>query len=260
MKFKEFLNNKKTYVYHISPVSNLKKIRPTGVNKGQQSVKMGKAGIYVAPKFKDAVAWGTTYVAMKKYDTQKRNERVKELGIGTHGEKGPKHYQELTIYKIEIPKEILNKSEIWRSSFWEPEYFIPEEYVDEMRIVQSKTYTTNELSLMYNKFSQKRMEFMTKDIEIIKKISKTNLAAKYYLELITSYNNALLKGKKPIISDSDNVGSEHFIRQKIENLKQYMFSNERSSWRLEPIVKVDKNKEKIIENLYKQIKKNIENL
>jgi len=268
MNFKEFFEKSpKTYVYHVSPDSSIRKLRATSARKGLQAVKQGTSGIYVAPKFKDAVAWAISYVGGKKYYTQEPNDRLKEResGGGWHGESGPRNYDNLTIYKIEIPQEILKNT--WSSRSWEPEYFIPSEYLNNMRIVQSKTYSMNDLIIKNNRSDQKRFEInFLSNLKLIRNASKTNLAARYYLELIELYNQNLLKGKKPAINtfepDSSSVhriDNEHLIRQKIEKLKDYIYLSD--GWiNIKAIDKLTKDQEQEVKKIYKEIRQMIENM
>lgn len=257
--FEQFLKSKKTIVYHVSPDSSIGRLRATGHHRGQQSAKMGKSGIYVAPKLRDAVAWAVSYVGGKKSHTQKPNERLKEKGGGYHGEKGPRNYKNLTIYEIEVPKEVLQNS--WSSSFWEPEYFISSEYLDLLKVIKSKTYSLDELIVLNTRETQKAQEhFVSKDLATIKKASKNNLAARYFLELIDLYNKNLLKGKKPIINNADikSTDSEHLIRQKIDELKNYIYDSD-DNWRTTKILQLNKQQKQEVTNLYKQVRLMIEN-
>lgn len=259
MKFLEWINKKfkKTYVYHVSPKSSIVRLRPTSARKGLQAIKQGTSGIYVAPKFRDAVAWATSFVGHKKYNTQKPNERLKEKGGGYHGDKFPETYNNLTIYKIEVPEDLLKI--VWKSSSWEPEYFIPAEYMDNLKIIKSKTYSMNDLILMDNKRSQKRTELASSSLLTIKKASKSNLAARYYLELTDFYNQYLLKGKKPILNDDPKYSNDHLIRQKIDKLKDYIYEND-NYWTYKIREKLNKAQQLEVEKLYLEIKKLIENL
>jgi hypothetical protein len=264
MHFKEFFEKSpKTYVYHVSPDSSIGRLRATGSNRGQQSVKMGKSGIYVAPKFKDAVVWGVSYVSGKKYNTQKPNERLKEKesGGGWHGDSGPKNYKNLTIYKIEVPKELLKN--VWSSSSWEPEYFIPSEYMDQIKIVKSKTYSLNDLIIMDSRSGQKRTEsLLARDSVGIEKASKTNLAARYYLELKNLYNQYLLRGKRPIINADPEYGikNDHLIRQKIEKLRDYIYTSGKNWATVEFIDRLNPVQLKEVEKMHNDIKRMIEGL
>jgi hypothetical protein len=265
MKFSKWINKKyqKTYVYHVSPDSTIVKLRPTGSHKGQQSVKMGIGGIYVAPRFRDAVSWALSYVMGKKYHTQKPNERLKEkeYGGGWHGEEGPRSYKKITIYKIEIPKNLLSKKGVWGSDFWEPEYFIPGEYMDEMKIIESKTYSIDEIIRINNRSEQKRSEVRFNGYENkIKIASKNNLAAKYYLELLDLYNRSLLKGKKPIINTDTSSKNDHLINQKIEKLKNNYIFDSGDSWSTIYIKKLSAKEEQEVKKTYQEIKGMIESL
>ena len=268
MKFSKWIDKKykKTYVYHVSPDSDIGKLRPTGSHRGQQSVKMGMGGIYVAPRFKDAVSWAVSYILGKKYYTQRPNQRLKnkEKGGGSHGEKGHNSYRKLTIYKIEIPKYLLSKKGVWGSNSWEPEYFLPGEYIREMKIIESKTYSREEIIIIHNRSEQKRTELSLNSYNNkIKQASKTNLAAKYYIELLEMYNRYLLMGKKPIIKDDENSWSrkknDHLIHQKIKKLKDYIFDSD-NNWTNIHVKKLNKKEEQEIEKIYQEIKNMIENL
>lgn len=269
MKFSKWINKKSQniYVYHVSPKSGINRLRPTGSHRGQQSVRMGKGGIYVAPKFRDAVSWALSYVMGKKYHTQKPNNRLKqkEEGGGNHGENGPRNYKNITIYKIEISKDLLSKKGVWGSNFWEPEYFIPGEYMNEMKIIESKTYSMDEILRINSRSEQKRTELhINSSNNKIKKASKNNLAAKYYLELLELYNSTLLRGKKPIIKDDEkspwSVKNDHLIHQKIENLKNRYIFDSANNWSTIYIKKLSKIEEQEVIKIYKEIKNMIENL
>jgi hypothetical protein len=265
MKFSKWINKKyqKTYVYHVSPDSNITNLRPTGHHRGQQSVKMGMGGVYVAPRFRDAISWALSYVIGKKYYTQRPNQRLKERekGGGHHGEKGPTNYKNITIYKIEVPKNLLNKKEVWGSSFWEPEYFIPEKLMGEMKIIESKTYSMDELVRINDRSEQKRWElrFNSSDNKI-KEASKNNLAARYYLELLDLYNKSLLQGKKPIINNDTNSKNDHLIHQKIESLKNNYIFDSSNNWTTIYIKKLNSKEQQEVRKIYQEIKRMIENL
>lgn len=257
MEFREFFEKSpKTYVYHVSPDSSIGRLRATGSHRGQQSVRMGRSGIYVAPKFRDAVVWATSYIGHKKYNTQKPNERLKEKGGGYHGEKFPETYENLTIYKIEVPKELLKN--VWKSSSWEPEYFIPAEHMGDLKVVKSKTYSMNDLMVIDSRRNQKRAELASSDLLLIKKASKSNLAARYYLELKDLYNQYLLRGKRPILNDDPKYSNDHLIHQKIDELKRYIFQN--SNYYVKIIEKLDEAQQRDVEKLYLEIRKMIEKL
>lgn len=238
MNFKLFLENEMSYVYHVSPRSDIKRLRPTGSHRGQQSVKMNNSGIYVAPKFKDAVAWALSYVLGKKYSTQRPTERAKELGKGWHSENF-RGYENLTIYKIQIPSDILKNS--WYNSFWEPEFFIPSDSLDQMHIVSSKTYSIKELNKLYQRSSAKKMEVRGKDINLIKKASKNNIAARYYLELLELYNQRILSGGDVIPDFSETL----------DQFKKYIFEQDFLKVK---IIDLNKDQISIVNKLYKDIK------
>ena len=121
---------------------------------------------------------------------------------------------------MKVPKEILQKSAY--ESLWEPEYFISADNIDQLKIIKSKTYSLEELQFIYNRMSQKRYEVRGNDINDIKKASKTNIAARYYLELIDIYNKKLMKGAKPLLKEPKSTyGNEHFIHQKIVSRANY---------------------------------------
>jgi hypothetical protein len=264
MKFKEFLNESKefTHVYHVGPRSDMFKLRPIGHSKGTRaSIGKGQPGLFVAPKFRDAVAWAVTYISHKKYYTQKPTERVKEKGGGWHSEKGVQDYKNLTIYKINVPKEILKKSSYTYS--WEPEFFISSEHLDQMNIVSSKTYNIYELSKMYSKRSNKRSESHPSKLANIKKVAKTNLAARLYLKLLDSYNSALLQGKTPIFTDDEELirdNNNHLVRTEIEKLVKYIFKHSSTWWGLENIPSLDKAQEAEVRKIYERVSKMIRRL
>lgn len=263
MNFKEFLtegNKELVSVYHVSPRSDMVKLRPVSYKKGVRSyIGKGQPGIFVAPRFKDAVAWATSYVSGKKHDTQQTTKRLKEKGGGRHGLKF-KGYQYLTIYEIKIPKEVLERSVF--TAWWEREYFIVAEDMQFMNIVKSETYSIKELLKMQSSFDNTRTNVIPKTITQIKELAKTNLAARYYLELKKLYSDSLLSGAKPVIASNDDRpifsrDSDHIVDLEIKKLMKYMFKHS-SSWRMIPIIVLDKNQEKEVIEMYKKIKSMIQ--
>jgi len=265
MEFKEFLNEANhglTSVYHVSPRSDMFKLRPTSHHKGTRAlIGKGEPGIFVAPKFRDAIAWSVSYVAGKKYNTQEPTERVKEKGGGRHGEKFKGNYATLTIYEIEVPKDVLKRSVY--TGWWEPEYFISASDMELMNIISSKTYSFYELVKIQSRLDNTKKTFEPQGDSGIIDIRKTNLAARYYLELKDTYNNHLLKGKSPLIAPDDpfrsSMSSDHLVNLEIEKLKKYMFQNT-PDWKVIPITSLNKTQEKEVETIYKRIKSMIESL
>lgn len=244
MNFKHYFeeSSRLTTVYHVSPRSDIFTLRSIGSKKGLRAyIGKKQSGIYVAPKFRDALAWASTYVSHKKEDSQKPNERLKEKGGGIHGEKGPRKYSYLTIYEIQVPTEVLKKSEF--NTFWEPEYFISKEFIDTMKIVKSTTYSRLKIEEMYNKILLKRYEFVPQGVNSIKSISKTNLAAKYYLEL-TEYYNKLRLSKK--------IDYNETIKEEIDKLKEYFGYYDNNIYRLKDKLGVKEMIE--VEEIYKKVK------
>jgi len=263
MNFRSFLNEsnlQEIEVYHVSPRSDMFQLRPTGSKKGQRSyIGKKQPGVYVAPKFKDAVAWAVSYVSGIKSRNQRPNERLKEKGGGFHAEKVDTNYKNLTIYQIKVPKEILQKSAY--ESFWEPEYFISQDNMDQLRIVKSKTYSLGELQTIYERMSQKRHEVRGDSINDIKKASKTNLAARYYLELIDLYNQKLMSGKKPVFKDAESsYKNRHLVHQEIEKLKEYIITSGDNWTSIKLIERLTPQQIKEVNKIYQNIKNIIESL
>lgn len=139
LNYKSAINNKKQLremfygkiYYHISPEANINNF------KGSYSPTLKQKGLFVCPKFYSLVNDWLSYVLRKKGSL----------------------YQGLTIYKLYIPKNIIDESieemeqkanEAWESdnySFgfwnWGLQIFISEEYLDQVKIVGKKTYTKN---------------------------------------------------------------------------------------------------------------------
>jgi hypothetical protein len=167
------------YVYHVSPESGLRVIRPQG------SPKQSRPGIYVAPKFKNVVAWFVSYVTWKKgkMKTPKAWQKDPDKPSVRHHE-SPMYYQEATIYKLRVPKEVLERS--WSENSWEKEYFIIEDDLPIVEIVSSKTYRKNELNDLYQRQSNKSYEARAgryDPMRAAKELHLTNLAAKEWLRL-----------------------------------------------------------------------------
>jgi len=261
MSFKSFLESSSEYisVYHVSPRSDMFKLRPTGHSKGVRSyIGKKQPGLFVAPKFRDAIAWAVSYVGGKKYDTQEPTERVKEKGGGRHGEKGPRSYRYLTIYEIKVPREVLNSSSY--TAWWEPEFFISAEHLDKMSIVKSKTYTLDELSKIYSRSESTRRESYPGKLLNIERASKTNLAARFYLELSNLYNQALMKGKKPVFVDTISIyDNNHMVRVEIEKLMPYIFAKTHD-FSVEALPRLSKQQEAESRAIYERVKRMIEGL
>jgi hypothetical protein len=176
-----------TYVYHTSPESGIYKFKPTGHHKGRQSIRMNRGGLYVAPKFSDAVAWATSYVAHKK------------------GKKHPKSprsifYRDITIYKIRVPKQTIADS--WGASWWEAEHFIADEHLDSLEIVSKKTYHYHDLIQLYKKEHSKKYDCSRSRWDIATTHARShNIAAKYYLQLKEELNTLLLAGWKGNVAE-----------------------------------------------------------
>jgi len=255
MEFKSFFNESSklwTTVFHISPKSNIYRFRPIGHKKGLRAyIGKKQAGIYVAPKFKHALAWASTYVSRKKGDTQMPNERLrkKEGGGGAHGEKGPLHYGNLTIYELKVPKDVLKRSAY--ESFWEPEYFISDDNLKFISIIKSTTYSVKEIVEMYKR--NLNISFRPNERVTIRQLSKTNIAAKYYLELLDLYNNAILR-----ISRRSIFKGEDLVNKEINKLKNYIFKGD--SWNTEPIYELNLNQKLEVKKIYDSIRNIINNL
>ena len=177
-----------THVYHASPESNIYRFKPTGYHKGHQSIRMNRGGIYVAPKFHDAVAWATSYVAYKK--GKHSNSATSVL------------FRDITIYKIRIPKHILARS--WSENWWEEEYFISDEDLRSIRIISEKTYDFHELFKIYKKEKSLKFELSRSRWEIGASHIH-NQAAKCYLQLKEELNTLLLAGWKVDLDSARNI-------------------------------------------------------
>jgi hypothetical protein len=192
-------------VYHVSPVSGLYRIRPQHSRHGE--------GIFVAPKFSDAVAWFVSYVKWKKGKTQKdkRNERLKEKGKGFHDPE--LHYQFGTIYRLRVPKDILDNA--WSSNWWESEYFLPESALKNITIEWQKTYTNKEFVAMYERQKNVKYNVRSYNPEKIAKELRSNVAAQMYLNLLEKFRSLLLQGKqleKDQIKELFRKLQSHFFR------------------------------------------------
>ena len=206
-------------VYHVSPRSGIRDLRAIGHSRGVRALTgKGQPGLFVAPKFKDAVAWAVSFVSHKRTETQKPNERLKEKeeGGGNHSEKGVGPYKNLTVYEIEVPDEVLRRSPY--TAWWEPEYFISSEEMPLLSIKKSKTYSMEELKSIYNKSLRERPNYAPQGDQEIKILAKTNKAARYILELKDLYNRLLMAGAKPTMSPQDP--DKHLVDEELEALRK----------------------------------------
>jgi len=201
MQFKNWImsEGKGTYVYHASPEAGLYIMRPRGRKKGLQVRKQGQAGIYVAPNFSTAVKWATSFVTWKK--GKMKPPRGSDYGPH-HGK--PLYYQNITIYKIKAPKNLIDNA--WSASWWEKEHFIPEEFIPNLEIVSSKTFSIQDL------FRLERREAQIKNEKVpgwdaaraAPLVKQTNIAAREWLQLKDVYANKLLR-KKIGYMDKDKI-------------------------------------------------------
>jgi hypothetical protein len=75
------------------------------------------------------------------------------------------------------------------------------------------------------------------------------------------YNKKLMKGRKPIIKEPDSIyKNDHFVHQKIEELKKYIITSDNNWTSIRLIEKPNKQEINEIEKLVKDIRKMIENL
>jgi len=199
MEFREWLEHTggQAIVYHVSPHPNLKKIRPE-TTRAESGSRLGR-GVFVAPKFRDALAWADSYVKHKKPGGQ---------------------YKELTIYKLQIPRDTLKT--LYHASWWEPEYFVPEELADQIQIVSSKTMTNKEIVGLYRRvlaitFKERQGP---PDRAKIRKLAKTNLAARLYIDLFDTLADVRMRGqddpREPEIKDALKKLKDMVLRQNYE--------------------------------------------
>jgi len=174
-QFNESKGGKMSIIWHASPNSNLFKLRATGSSKKLQAIPMEEAGLYVCPRFRDAVIWFLSYISGKKNNYSSLNP-----------------YKEGTIYKLEIPTVVLERS--WYSENWEPEYFISEDDVKYIKILSKKTFSIKELKDLYQECSKADKNFA---INISNKREREKIRTNYALlvleELKSKLNSMLLK-------------------------------------------------------------------
>lgn len=192
MRFRQFLESRMSTVYHVSPVSNMKKIR---AGKQRNMTREHGRGVFVAPRFSDALAWADSFVKHKKPGGQ---------------------YKNLTIYELEIPTETLRT--LYHATWWEPEYMIPEELSDQIRIVSSRTFPNKEIVRLYRrslnlKFAEKQGNELVK----IRGLAKTNLAARLYMDLFEKYAN--LRMRDPSSTRSWVGPPRQEVRDALDTLK-----------------------------------------
>jgi hypothetical protein len=188
-----------THVYHVSPVSHIYALRATGYHQGTQAVPMHQAGVYVTSTYSDAVEWFISYVAHNKNlkHEQHRSTRLRDEGRGWQEE--PHYYQHATIYKIKIPKWVLEKS--WYNNNWEHEYFIT--YIDQLKIIWSRTYTYHELIQWSRRHDAYRNEINCLNYDTIAKRTPHNPAAQIYLQLKNHYAQDRLHGAPRTLKQED---------------------------------------------------------
>lgn len=207
------------YVYHVSPKSDIRKLRAFG-QSGNHVVDQKSPGVYVAPTFKDAVAWAISYVSHKKsYMKMPRSYRKDDEKPNKRYHEKPSYYKNITIYKLRVPSDVVRQS--WGLNFWEPEIFIAEDDLSDVEIVSQKTYPTEELWDLHDRQRKKESEYRQKDTDnAIADVTNTNLAAQEYLRLKNELANRVLKQGKSINLER--------AKDLIDKLKLYLYDNTRS--------------------------------
>jgi hypothetical protein len=193
MNFKKYMgkDSRRVTVWHVSPIENIYKLKPTGRNSGTQAVKQGQAGIYVAPSFRDCVKWWVSYVAGTK---TKKLRKIGGYPRGDNDKQFSYEYDEANIYEIEIPKNILDKC--WYSNDWEKEFFVPEEYIPQLRIVSSKKYKSSELLKIYKKDENKKMnDWGAREKRKMIAAAKSSEPIRLYFYFKEKLANYMLRGK-----------------------------------------------------------------
>ncbi len=192
MGFKKYIegNSKIATVWHVSPTSNIYKLKATGRHGGGvQAVKQGQAGIYVAPSFRDCVKWWVSYVSGTKTNKLRK--------IGGYPKKDDKQfsyeYDEANIYEIEIPQKILEKC--WYDNNWEKEFFIPEEYISQLKVVSSKKYKSRDLYRIYRKDEEKKNnDWGARHNRTMIAAAKSSEPVRLYLHFKEKLINYMLRG------------------------------------------------------------------
>jgi hypothetical protein len=199
------------YVFHVSPFSGLGKLRPTGGHKGTQSVTMSQGGVYVAPHFRDALAWYASFVRHKKNESNARRKHRSENGPNRGLPHECLYYHGATVYKLAIPKGFLKG--LWSSGWWEPEYFIPGEMMDQVHIVSATTYDDGELLDLYARAEHKRWEAQRGrwDAEKLARSLRRNVAAKAWLQMLEEFRDYSMSRQV-----FDDVKGEQFQRGRSE--------------------------------------------
>jgi hypothetical protein len=151
---------KKVEVYHISPESDIHKF------SGQYSPKFGKRGLFITPSYRSiANSWAAYTSGKNRFSHYKTTEE--------RDKRDYKSYKNLTLYTLEIPEEILKKSEkehweryeeikkahpeknLLGSWGWDAEVFIPEEYMPYLRIMKRETKGNREFKIRQHRTNQK---------------------------------------------------------------------------------------------------------
>jgi len=226
LDFKLYLENSKTAtVWHCSPNSNLYILKATGMHSGTQAVKQNKAGIYVAPKFRDSLMWFASYVRSKKDHLHKHINQ---------------HYDQGTFYKIEVPQFVLKKS--WFNNSWEPEYFIQEEDIHNLKIIKKETYNAREVNKMLFRIDNKeKAERQNRRENKANKQLKSNYAFKVYQELKEYLYSFIMKVR--LNEDQLNV-----LESILKKINSYCYNYD-DGWYLKAIATIDDKKMKEVDQL-----------
>lgn len=152
---------------------------------------MGDAGIYLAPKFRDAVAWATSFVMHKKRDLHTRNRSTRMDDEGKGYPEKDYYYRNLTIYEVEMPKELADSC--WRNNTWEQEIFVPQDLMPQLRIVKSRTWDVQDLFNLYKRQRDINNTMAGDDHSLVNRVAKTNVAAQAYKRYHDEYANLRLR-------------------------------------------------------------------
>jgi len=217
--------------YHVTPEAGITKFQ------GRYSQKYKTRGLFVCPKFSSIACSWAPYVSSKKHP------RSAKLYL-----KDKDFYQNLTVYKLKIPKSIAkicleynnqkykeacakvkDKTKLFGTWGWDLELFISQEFLESIQIIGKQKFLRNEI----HKYD--RIEFEKhKDPTHLgyAKRALPNCAAKKYIELSNMINQYVLN-----LSSAKRELFRHNVlclSEEINRLFQFFIKEESGSWRFYP--------------------------
>ena len=202
--------------FHVSPEASITKFQ------GRYSQKYKTKGLFISPTFEAIACSWAPYVSTKKHPRSSKSFFYNK-----------DYYQNLTVYKLEVPKTIVeickeqnnqkyqearakvkNDTSLLGAWGWDLELFVPSEYLNSIKIIGKKTYKYYEFGKMdCAKFERDNCYSNDKYAEA----ALPNIAAKKYLEIQNLLSDISLK----LIREESNFIRSNFDAKQLNKLNNF---------------------------------------